>query len=304
VVASSMPGVSISSFVLTPEDLKSIATDPAELYRAIDPKGEVRLMVMLADPYSVPMDTLLHAFNISFEGVPMVGGMSSGAEGPGQCALIIDGRVHRLGAVGVALSGELQADVIVSQGCRPVGPLLSVTDAEWNVIQRLEGKSPILRIQQLLNELPESDQYLVRNGLFVGRAIDLDKQILGRGDFLIRGIVGVDQESGAIAIGDVVQPGEKIQFHLRDANTAVEDLEMMLSPHTLFGAPCGAIMFSCNGRGTRLYDHPSGDVSTVKSFFEDLPLAGFFCAGEIGPIGGKVFLHGHTVSLALIRPRS
>ena len=166
----------------------------------------------------------------------------------------------------------------------------------------LDGKPAMARIQDVIEELPEKDKMLLTNGLFVGRAIDSSRDMHGRGDFLVRGVVGIDRKTGAIAIGDFVESGESIQFHLRDAETAKEDLEMMLTPHSLFGAPSGAVLFSCNGRGTRLYDHPDGDISAINSFFEGLPVAGFFCAGEIGPIGGKNFLHGHTASLALIRP--
>jgi small ligand-binding sensory domain FIST len=138
----------------------------------------------------------------------------------------------------------------------------------------------------------------------VGRAIDSSKEVLGRGDFLIRGVTGLDQKNGAIAVGDFIEEGEIVQFHLRDAETAREDLEMMLTPQSLFGQPSGAFLFSCNGRGTRLYDHANGDISSIREFFPRINLAGFFCAGEIGPIGGKNFLHGHTASLALIRQQS
>jgi small ligand-binding sensory domain FIST len=183
-----------------------------------------------------------------------------------------------------------------------VGPVFEVTDATHNIIGSLEGESPLERIGDLLESLDESDRELLRNGLFIGRAIDPRKETLGRGDFLIRGVLGADSKSGAIAIGDVVAAGERVQFHLRDANTAREDLEMMLSPHAFFGEPSGAFLFSCNGRGTHLYSEPDGDISAINSFFRGIDVAGFFCAGEIGPIGGRNFLHGHTASLALIRP--
>ena len=172
------------------------------------------------------------------------------------------------------------------------------------VIDTLEGTSPLERIGELLDDLDEDDRNLLRNGLFIGRAIDSAKETLGRGDFLIRGVLGADSRSGAIAVGDVIEAGERVQFHLRDAKTAREDLEMMLSPHALFGEPSGAFLFSCNGRGTHLYQEPDGDISAITGFFRGLDVAGFFCAGEIGPVGGRNFLHGHTASLALIRPEA
>jgi small ligand-binding sensory domain FIST len=250
------------------------------------------------------MDHLLDSYTETFPGVPVIGGLASGASAPGKNALLVNDQVVRDGAVAVAFSGDVAVDVIVSQGCRPVGPALEVTDARDNVIRRLEGKPPLDHIQSLVEELSSEDRELLRNGLFVGRAIDSSKEMLGRGDFLIRGVTGLDQRNGSIAVGDFIEEGEIVQFHLRDAVTAREDLEMMLTPQSLFGQPSGAFLFSCNGRGTRLYDHANGDISPIREFFPRINVAGFFCAGEIGPIGGKNFLHGHTASLALIRPQS
>jgi small ligand-binding sensory domain FIST len=247
------------------------------------------------------MDGVLKAFNQECDGIPIIGGMASGARQPGETALFLNESVIREGLVGVSFAGDVAVDVIVSQGCRPVGPVFEVTDATYNVIDSLDGQSPMARIQALVDDLDEEDRDLLQNGLFIGRAIDSKKESLGRGDFLVRGVMGVDGNSGSIAIGDTIVAGERVQFHLRDARTAREDLEMMLSPQSLFGAPSGALLFSCNGRGTRLYDEPDGDISAITGCFRGLDVAGFFCAGEIGSIGGKNFLHGHTASLALIR---
>ena len=136
----------------------------------------------------------------------------------------------------------------------------------------------------------------------MGRSVKPGQEVLGRGDFLIRGVIGLDQDSGAIAIGDSIIDGEIIQFHLRDAYAAQEDLEMMLIPQAFRMPPSGVLLFSCNGRGTHLYDHPNGDISVIQANLEGAHLAGFFCAGEIGPISGSNFLHGHTASMAIFRP--
>jgi small ligand-binding sensory domain FIST len=302
VVAAQMPGVDVEPFALPKSDLLSIALNPSTLLKHYEPPFDTRFMVMLADPFSAPMDGVLNAFNRECDNIPIIGGMASGARQPGETALIINDRVMREGLVGVSFVGPIQADIIVSQGCRPIGSVFEVTSAQNNVIDSLEGESPLARIQSLLDELDDEDRDLLQNGLFIGRAIDPRKETLGRGDFLIRGVLGVDSGTGAIAVGDVIQPGERVQFHLRDARTAREDLEMMLSPHALFGEPSGAFLFSCNGRGTHLYNEPDGDISAIRGFFHGIDVAGFFCAGEIGPIGGRNFLHGHTASLALIRP--
>ena len=303
-VAARMPDVSVEAFSIARSGLIDIALNPDNLSDHYQPPADTRFIVMLADPFSAPMDGVLHAFNEKSVNVPIIGGMASGAQQPGESALMVNERVFRDGAVGVSFAGPIQADIIVSQGCRPVGPVFEVTEAKNNVIDSLGGESPLARIQEMLDEMDDEDRDLLRNGLFIGRAIDSGKETLGRGDFLIRGVMGVDSDSGAIAVGDVINEGERVQFHLRDAHTAREDLEMLLSPHALFGDPSGAFLFSCNGRGTRLYEEPDGDITAIRSFFSGLDLAGFFCAGEIGPIGGRNFLHGHTASLALIRPRT
>jgi small ligand-binding sensory domain FIST len=300
--AASLPGVGVSTFELMNDDLAAVSALPGSVGRMVDLEAETRLILTLADPFDTPIDALLTGFNDAFPGVPMIGGLASGVPDPGVGVLFVDDRVHRGGAVGVALSGPLQVDVIVSQGCRPIGPVVRVTEAERNVILALEGQPALHVLQRILEAIPEEEQRLLGNGLFLGRAIDPEKEVLSRGDFLIRGVMGIDEEEGSIVVGDLVRSGEPIRFHLRDATTATEDLEMLLTPHSLFERPRGGFLFSCNGRGTRLYGRPDGDVTAIGGFFEDLPLAGFFCAGEIGPVGGKNFLHGHTASLALIRP--
>ena len=302
VVAARLPGVELHPFALLPQEIHRFAEKPRTISGAIHAGEDTRAFIMLADPFSAHMDGLLKAFNEAFPGIPVIGGMASGARSPGETALFMNDHTYRQGVVGVALAGPITVDAIVSQGCRPVGPLFEVTEGEANVIKKLDGKPAMTQIQDVVEELSEEDKLLLSNGLFVGRAIEPSRDMYGRGDFLVRGVVGIDRNTGAIAIGDFVESGESVQFHLRDARTAKEDLEMMLTPHSLFGTPSGAVLFSCNGRGTRLYGHPDGDISAINSFFEGLPVAGFFCAGEIGPIGGKNFLHGHTASLALIRP--
>jgi small ligand-binding sensory domain FIST len=299
-----LPGVELEPILFNGADLRGAFIEGKPALEGASVPDSTKLFLMLADPFSSPMDFLLDAFNAEYSGVPIIGGMASGAPGPGKNAIILNDTVARDGAVVVAFAGDVAVDVIVSQGCRPVGPALKVTDSRDNVIKQLEGKTPLDHLQDLVSALSSQDRELLKNGLFVGRAIDSEKEVLGRGDFLIRGVMGLDRESGAITVGDVIDEGEVVQFHLRDAATAKEDLEMMLTPQALFGKPSGAFLFSCNGRGTRLYDHANGDISAIQAFFPGLNVAGFFCAGEIGPIGGRNFLHGHTASLALFRPKA
>lgn len=302
-VASHMPGVELAPFTLQSMDWGRTLSEAAVLRQMVAAPSATKLFMILADPFTTPMDAVLEAFNTTYADLPIIGGMASGSQRAGGNALLFNDRVLNNGAIGVAFAGAFEVDIIVSQGCRPVGQPFTVTSVRENVIFSLEGEPPLTRIQELVMGLAPGDRALLQNGLFIGRAIGADRETLGRGDFLIRGVMGLDQESGVMVVGDYIDEGEMVQFHLRDATTAEEDLEMMLAPQLLFEPPCGGFLFSCNGRGTRLYDHPNGDISTIQKVIGDINLAGFFCAGEIGPIGSKNFLHGHTASLALFRPQ-
>jgi small ligand-binding sensory domain FIST len=300
-VAAHLPGVQIFPFVLENTDWRATLLECAEFRRLVGAPDDTCLFLLLGDPFSTPMDDMLEAFNNAYPGLPVIGGMASGALRAQGNALILNDLTNNVGVVGVALAGELDVDVVVSQGCRPIWRPFTISAAHRNEIYLLENRPPLDWIQDLIQELTEEDRLLLQNGLYVGRAINNDDDDIGRGDFLIRGIIGIDRESGAIAIGDTVQEGETIQFHLRDAFTAQEDLEMMLIPQAFRLPPDGALLFSCNGRGTRLYDHPNGDINVIQKSLGGTPLAGFFCAGEIGPIGGKNFMHGQTASLVIFR---
>ena len=312
-IAAHAPTIELSPFALDQVDWDEALGDPIQFQGLLGAPRDTKLFMLVADPFSTPIDDVLSAFNTCYAGLPVIGGMASAAQHPGGNALLLNNRAFTTGAVGVALAGDFEADIVVSQGCRPIGRAFTVTEADRNVVLSLEGEPPLERIRGLVAELSKQDQALLQtNGLFVGRAIDSGtelgtspgKETLGRGDFLIRGLMGVDAESGAVAVGDYVKTGETIQFHLRDQHTAEEDLEMLLMPQALFDPPQSAILFSCNGRGTRLYDHPNGDISTIQKMLGGVNLAGFFCAGEIGPIGGKNFLHGHTASMVLFRAKA
>jgi len=295
------PDSQMTPFVLQPSNWPNLLLDVDEFQRRVGVPSETNFILMFADPFSTPMDDVLVAFNRDYPKVPIAGGMASGALRRYGNALFVDDVVINEGAVGVAISGSFDVDLVVSQGCRPIWRPFRVDRARLNTIYNIEGRSPLEWIEQLTPQLPEEDRDLLKNGLFVGRAIQPDLEELGRGDFLIRGVIGVDHEDGSIVIGDSIMDGETIQFHLRDAVTAKEDLEMMLVPQAFRQPPSGGLLFSCNGRGTRLYDHPDGDISIIQNAFPGIPVAGFFCAGELGPIGGQNFLHGQTASLALFR---
>jgi small ligand-binding sensory domain FIST len=210
---------------------------------------------------------------------------------------VLDTEVRNGGAVGAVLSGGVVVRPLVSQGCRPVGSPATVTRADRNVIIELGGQTPLERIRDMFGAADPAERALMQQGLHIGRVIDEYKTEFRRGDFLIRSVMGADPESGAVAVGDYVEVGETVQFHVRDAGSADEDLKTMLA--TVAQPPAGALLFTCNGRGTYLFGVPDHDARAVQASFGRLPLAGLFCAGEIGPVGGRNFLHGFTASLAL-----
>jgi small ligand-binding sensory domain FIST len=253
--------------------------------------------LLIGDPFSFPTDHLLQHLNEQIPGTVLMGGMASGGMRPGETRLFLDDRVVDEGAVGARLPG-VRIRTLVSPGCGPVGNVYTVTRAEGNVIYELGGRPPLLRLQELADGLSPKDRTLLGRGLFVGRTIDEYTVEPGRGDFLIRQVMGVDQRSGALAVGDRIEVGETIQFHVRDAATADEDLRELLELEAVEPAD-GALLFTCNGRGSRLFPVFDHDASLVAGKLGGLPLAGFNCAGEIGPVGGKNFLHGFTASVAL-----
>lgn len=262
-----------------------------------DALSEAHSLVLLPDPYSFPVDALVEHLAEHHPHITVVGGMASVPTGPGANRLVLDDQVHRDGAVGLLLSGSVRVDTVVSQGCRPIGSPMVVTRAEGNLIHELAGKAATERLRALLAGLTDEEKSLAQQGLHLGRVVDEHRVEFERGDFLIRGVLGIDRATGALAVGDRVPVGSTVQFQVRDAESAHDDLTDLLA-----GVDAdGALVFTCNGRGAHMFDEPNHDAETVSEWLGDVPLAGMFCAGEIGPVGGRSFLHGFTASIALFR---
>ena len=251
-----------------------------------------RTLLLLPDPYSFPVELLLESMATDHPEVTVIGGLASAARGPGQNRLALDDSVVSDGAVGVVFDAAVAT--VVSQGCRPIGEPMVVTRAEGQVLYELAGRPALERFEELARSLPADELALLRNGVHVGRVVDERKETFTRGDFLVRNVLGADRDAGAVAVGDVVDIGSTVQFHVRDASTADEDLRSLLD-----GRPSsGALVFTCNGRGMHLFGQPDHDASVVHDL-TGAATAGMFCAGEIGPIGGRSFLHGFTASVLL-----
>jgi len=261
-----------------------------------------RTLLVLGDPFTFPTDHWLKELRAHAPGLPVLGGMASGGQSPGSNRLVLDDDVHDDGAVAMLIDGRVSIRAVVSQGCRPVGRAMIVTRVEGNLIRELGRRPALEALREMFEELSAEEQGLARQGLHVGRVINEYQESFGRGDFLVRNVLGAD-ESGGIAITDAVRVGQTVQFHVRDAATADEDLRSLLdSARRDPGAAAGALLFTCNGRGTRLFPAADHDVTAVHDRLGPIPVAGFFAMGEIGPVGGQNFVHGFTASLALFEP--
>lgn len=254
-------------------------------------------LLMLCDPFTYPAEGLLRRFNEDRPGTLVIGGMASGGAAAGAHRLIADTTVLNGGAAGCVVHGRVLVRTLVSQGCRPVGEPTVVTRADRNVILEMGGRPPLERLQETFARASAEERALMQRGMHVGLVVDEYLPEFRRGDFLIRNLIGADRDSGAVAVGDEVGVGNTVQFHVRDAASADEDLRLLLS--SVERAPAGALLFTCNGRGTRFFGEPDHDAALVQQTFGGIPMAGLFCAGEIGPVGGRNFLHGYTASLAL-----
>lgn len=267
-------------------------------YASTWPAGTALLTV--GDPFSFPVDMMLERLNEDRPGVRVIGGMASAGSQPGENRIVIGRKVVTEGAAVVMLSGALRLRTVVSQGCRPIGVPFVVTKAEQNLILELGGKPALIQLKEIFDTLPTREQQLVQSGLHVGRVINEYRDQFGYGDFLIRNVIGIEPQKGAIAIGDFVRPGQTVQFHLRDHETADEDLRQLLTAAKQADHPAaGALLFTCNGRGTRLFKTPHHDAACIRELLGNIPLAGLFAAGELGPVGNQNFMHGFTASVAL-----
>lgn len=258
-------------------------------------------LLLLGDPFSFPADFLLERLNDSQPGIPVLGGMASGSRVPNEHCLIVGPRIYREGAVAVLLRQGPTVRPVVSQGCRPIGKPFVVTKAHRNVLVQLGGKSALEQLNSVFAELPTSDQQLAREGLHVGRVVSEYLERFEPGDFLVRNVVGVDPDQGAIAVGDYFRVGQTVQFHVRDWQTADADIRQLLADAKDAGSPppASALLFTCNGRGTRLFPEPHHDADALRAAFGEIPVAGFFAQGELGPVAGQNFVHGFTASVAL-----
>ncbi len=309
-----LPNVDIKSFHLTAADLPDLDSPPEQWSDLIGVNSEARpSFVLMADPFSSGTSELLQGIDFAYPGSVKVGGLAGIESFNRSSGLFCNDKLYGEGIVGVALSGEIVLEAIVAQGCRPIGDLYRVSEGDRNIMLKLEpddvgdgaqSQTPLEILQNIFQSLNEEERELAQTALFIGVAQSGFKPSLTRRDFLIRNLVGVDPRNGSIAIADKIRPGMRIQFHMRDAQTSAEDLENLLRRYRVESlenrldaqgaSPVGALLFSCMGRGEALYDEPNFDSDLFEQYLGPLPIGGFFCNGEIGPVGETTFLHGFT----------
>ena len=307
ITAAVLPNVDIKPFHLQADRLPDLDAGPdkwEDLIGVTADKGPH--FIMLADPSSFPVQDLLMGMDYAYPRATKIGGLASGASQQGGNALFLDEQVLRTGAIGLALDGNITVDTVVAQGCRPIGKPMRISKSDRNMLLELEGEAPMAVLRNLYQEVPKRDQELLGHSLFLGVVMDelIDSPV--QGDFLIRNVVGMDQSTGGLAIGEMLKEGQLVQFHLRDAETSTDDLQAVLgryaAEHWENDIP-GALLFSCLGRGQFLFGKPNHDTDLFREKLGDVPLGGFFCNGEIGPVSGTTFLHGYTSSFGLFRPK-
>lgn len=295
------PGVTATPFCL--EKLPDLDAPPEAWRTAIAPEIEqIKGVLILGDPFSLEAEALLAGLDFAYPEAPKVGGLASGCARPGDAALFCGDKIHRRGCVGVALSGDITVSAAVAQGCEPVGEQMVITDCRANVILELDNKPASLALTQTVQALKKEPGRATQRTVFVGLGGGRPTLKYEPGDFLVRQMLGIDPRTGCIAVAARIRKGQTVQFHLRDAQTSTTDLKAVLRKAGNQGQPAGALMFSCLGRGQTLYGEIGHDSRVFHQSFPDVPLGGFFCNGEFGPVGPESALHGFTSSFALFRP--
>jgi small ligand-binding sensory domain FIST len=305
VTAGSLPGTRLRALHVGVDDLPAEGA-PAAAWEELfgSDASRARGLVLLSDPFTFEPEPFLKKVDAAFPATRKVGGLASGGRGSGSSAFFVDEHVHRDGTAAVVLEGNVRLETIVAQGCRPIGDPMFVTGAKRNALTELNGRPAIEVLGELFESLDDKDRELFKEALFLGIAMRESQTEFQHGDFLIRNLFGVDARSKAVIAGALLQEHQIVQFHLRDAETSRQDLQQALDAYRMRqgeGRLEAALLFSCLGRGEQLYGHPDHDTDLFRESIGSVPMGGFFCNGEIGPVQGFTFLHGYTSSFGLLK---
>ncbi|HJN77564.1 MAG TPA: FIST N-terminal domain-containing protein [Myxococcota bacterium] len=298
VIAACLPDVACRPFLLTD------VPNPSDWYErlGVEPEHEPAFL-LLPDPFSMDPMALSASLDAAYPRAVTVGGLASGGRGPGEHVLLFEDSVVDEGCVGVALHGDVVVDSLVAQGCRALGEPHRITRGQGSLVAELDGKPAVNVLDELFTDLDILERTLFASSPMVGLSVDADREAYRPGDFLIRHLAGLDRDRGVIAVGGRVETGQVLQFHLRDRHASTVDLSDLLRRQAQRPQAQGALLFSCLGRGEGFYGEHDHDSNLMREHLGDVPLGGFFCNGEIGPVHGRTWLHGYTSSFALFRPR-
>ena len=307
VTVASLPDVAVVGFHHDGEASPTVA-EAAQGWSdrlGLEPEHQPSFLV-IPDPFSCDPVQLMSGLDRAYPGSVKLGGLASGGDGPGDHLLVLNDQIHRTGAVGVALYGDLEVSTVVAQGCRPIGDPMVVTRSEKNLLIELNGEPALKQLERIFAGLDDDDQTLFRSLPMVGLGMEKGRGVYRSGDFLIRHLMGMDRNNGVLAVGAMVEEGQVVQFHVRDADSSRMELEELLLQHSRSHAVDlaeGALLFSCLGRGERFFGVPDHDSGMATRYLGGVPIGGFFCAGEIGPVNGQTWLHGYTSAIGIFRPR-
>ena len=298
----SLPGAKLKAVHITQEQIDRAAEEPFWPTESGVAKEDANGWLAFMTPYPFDSEAWLRSWQKNYPGQPVYGGLATGNYPEPATQVYLDGEVYDDGGVAIAVGGDVTLSGVVAQGCTPIGEAWTLTRVEQNLIQHIGNRPAYTVLSETVSQLPPAEQQKARGNLFIGLAVNEYLEEFHRGDFLVRNLIGGDPNSGVLAVGALPRPGQTIQFQRRDAASASEDLSQLLdtAKKELGGKEIfGGCLFCCNGRGKNLFGRPSHDASLVQEQLGPLGVVGFFANGEIGPLGGKNFLHSHTAALAL-----
>lgn len=310
------PGLVFALYSLPGADLKGVHFTQSEVEDASEAgywqvetgvvSGKTNGWLVFIDPFHLDAESWLRGWNESYAPLPVFGGLASGVFSEQTTQVYLNGEVFEEGGVAISVGGDVKLTGIVSQGCTPIGDTWTLTRVEQNLIHQIGNQPAYAVLANTVNKLSTKEQRQARGNLFIGLVVNEYREDFHRGDFLVRNLLGGDPNSGILAVGALPRAGQTIQFQRRDAAAASEDMNELLQRARRDLAETivyGGCLCCCNGRGKSLFGAPNHDARMVQESLGPLGLAGFFCNGEIGPVGAKNFLHGYTASLALFVKR-
>lgn len=305
-IGAKLPGVRVKGFIYDTNDMERLDADTLIADMGIEDRDQP-VFLIIPDGFTFDCESFLQRMDWAFPKAVKLGGYASGGRAPGQNKLCLNGKVRNQGTIGLALWGNIRARSLVAQGCRPIGQPMFITKCQKNILFELNNQPIRDVLQELFQGLSEDEQRLFRQELFLGIEMKPKEEAYQQGDFLIRNILGFDQQMSGMSVGALLEETSVVQFHLRDATTSTQDLENCLERYRKENPkdlnPAGALLFSCLGRGSYLYGAPNHDSNLFQAKMGSVPLAGFFCNGEIGPVSGQTFVHGYTSCFGLFFPK-